>query len=204
MNEITITAIKDQIESLASEGKALVITDNASYIEAGEFLKRIKQAQKKVDETRKGMTKPLDESKKKIMDLFRPVEARIADAEASVKDSLLTYQTEQAKRLEAELEAKRKRDEVELAEKIKDAEFFGEKDVEFGTSEVADMPVNVQPVVSGISTKSVWTYEIENESLIPMEYFSLDESKIKKAVDFGIRNVPGLKIYQKQIISARG
>jgi len=203
MNDVAITAIKDQIEALSKEGKALVITDNDSYSFAGEFLKRIKQAQKQVDDTRKGMTRPLDEAKKKILDLFRPVETRILEAETSVKASLLQYQKVVDERIRVEQEERRKKEEAEMAEKLKDAEFFGDKSVEIEPSKLEDMPVNVAPVVSGISTKTIWTYEIQDEKLLPREFLSADEKKIRAGVEFGIREVPGLKIFQKQLISSR-
>jgi hypothetical protein len=204
MNEVAITTIKNQIEALSNEGKALVITDNASYGVAGEFLKKIKQAQKNVDDTRKGMTRPIDEAKSKIMDLFRPVEARIKDIEASVKRSLLEYQRIVDEKIRLEREAQDKKDAEELAQKQKDAEFFGDNEpIEIEPSKIEDMPVNVAPVVSGISTKLVWTYNIIDENKIPREFCSPDPKKISGAISFGVREVEGLRIYQEKIISSR-
>jgi len=203
MNEVAIIAIKDQIEALSKEGKSLVITDNPSYEVAGGFLKKIKQAQKNVDETRKGMTKPLDESKKKIMDLFRPVETRIAEIEASVKRSLLEYQRIVDERIRLENEARAKKDSEEMEQKAKDAEFFGDDSIDMEPSKLEDMPVNVAPVVSGISTRLVWDFEIKEEGAITREYCSSDTKKIRAAVDFGVREIPGVRVFQKEIISAR-
>lgn len=42
-----------------------------------------------------------------------------------------------------------------------------------------------------------WNYEIINENLIPKEYYSLDNDKVKKQIDFGIRNIPGIRIYEE-------
>lgn len=203
MNDITVTAIKDQIEALSSEGRALIIADNNSYLYAGEFLRRIKTAQKQLDDTRKGMTRPLDESKKKIMDLFRPVEGKIAEVEASVKRSLLTYQEEQDRRLQAELEERRKKDEAEMAEKLKDAEFFGNDTIDIEPSSASEMPVNMPVKAEGISTRTVWEFEIVDESKLPREMLSADLKKIRAAVEFGMRDVAGLRIYPMKQMSAR-
>jgi hypothetical protein len=207
VNEIAIIHIREQIDALTNEGKALVITDNASYEVAGEFLKRVKSAQKQVDDTRKGMTRPIDEAKKKIMDLFRPIENRTAEIEASLKKSMLDYQIIQQKRLAAELDEKRKQDEAEREQAAKDAAFFGEAEPDpFAEVPVASVPaiVNVPPVVSGVSTRTAWTYEITDESLIPREFLSVDESKIRADIALGKRDIAGVKIFQKTIISARG
>lgn len=203
MSDLAIAEIKGQIEQLSREGTALVITDNESFAYAGEFARKIKQAQKQVDDTRKGMTRPLDESKKKIMDLFRPVEDRIAELERSVKGSMLVYQTEVDRKIRIEREEQAKKDAEELAQRMKDAEFFGETSVDIEPSKPETMPVNVAPVASGVSTKMVWTFEIIDESTLPREMLSVDTKKIKAAVDFGMRDVPGLRIYQQPIISVR-
>jgi hypothetical protein len=202
MSDVAITLIKDQIEELSREGKAIVIADNQSYEVAGLFLKRIKQAQKDLDDRRRSMTRPLDESKKQIMDLFRPVESKIIEIETSIKKSLVQYQAIVDARIKAELEEKRKKDEAEAAEKAKDAEFFGE-DIFIEETKVEDQMQNVAPVVSGISTKTVWDYEIIDMSKLPIEMMMPDPKKIRAAVDFGMRDVPGLRIFSKQVVSAR-
>lgn len=203
MSDLAITAIKDQIEALCKEGTEMVITDNDSFAHAGEFLRKIKQAQKQVDDTRKGMTRPLDESKKKIMDLFRPVEQRIEKLELSIKGSLMVYQAEIDRKIRIEREELDRKNAEEMAQKQKDAEFFGESGVDIEPSTAESMPVNVAPVAVGISTKTVWAFEIVDESKLPREMLSADEKKIRAAVEFGMRNVPGLRIFEKQIISAR-
>ncbi len=208
MNEVyavsaDVNSMKQQIELMASEGNGIVICDNQSYSYAGEFLKRIKQVQKQVDDTRKGMTRPMDEAKKKVMELFKPIESRINDMEASVKTSLLQYQTIVDRRIREELEEKRKKDEAEAAELAQDAEFFGSNSVEMEQTEVKDQMQNVAPTVSGITTKMVWDFEIVDEALLPREMLSADIKKIRAGVEFGMRDVAGLRIFQKQVISSR-
>lgn len=203
MSDLAIATIKDQIAELTREGIAIVIKDNESFAYAGEFARKIKQAQKQVDDTRKGMTRPLDESKKKIMDLFRPIEDRIAELERSVKGSMLAYQAEVDRKIREEREAKEKKDREEMEQKLKDAAFFGESTVDIDEPKAEEAFINVAPVATGVSTKMVWTFEIVDESKLPREMLSVDERKIKAAVDFGVRDIPGLKIYQKPVMAIR-
>lgn len=203
MNEVAVSAIKDQIDELANEGRSIVIADNDSYIHAGNYLKKLKAAQKDLDDRRKGMTRPMDEAKKKVMDFFRPFEAKISELETSLKQSLIKYQAVVDARIQAELEEKRKKDEAEAAERAKDAAFFGETSVELEPTPVEDQMKNVAPVVSGISTKTVWEYEIIDASKLPIEMLMPDPKKIRAAVDFGMRDVPGLRIFPMKVMSAR-
>jgi len=48
-----------------------------------------------------------------------------------------------------------------------------------------------------------WTWELENENLVPREYLCIDEKKITEAVKHGVRNIPGIKIFEKEEITMR-
>lgn len=54
-----------------------------------------------------------------------------------------------------------------------------------------------------LSRVTKWAWELENEFLIPREYLILDEKKITEAVKQGIRNIPGLNIFEKEEITMR-
>lgn len=48
-----------------------------------------------------------------------------------------------------------------------------------------------------------WAWELEDEQSIPREYLTLDEKKIDEAVKQGIRNIPGIKVFEKEEITMR-
>jgi hypothetical protein len=48
-----------------------------------------------------------------------------------------------------------------------------------------------------------WVWELEDETLVPREYLTLNEKKIEESVKQGIRNIPGIKILEKEEISMR-
>jgi len=48
-----------------------------------------------------------------------------------------------------------------------------------------------------------WVWELEDETLVPREYMTLNEKKIDESVKQGIRNIPGIKILEKEEISMR-
>lgn len=48
-----------------------------------------------------------------------------------------------------------------------------------------------------------WVWELEDETLVPREYLTLNEKKIDESVKQGIRNIPGIKILEKEEISMR-
>ena len=48
-----------------------------------------------------------------------------------------------------------------------------------------------------------WVWELENDQLVPREYLSLDEKKIESAIKNGVRNISGIKVFEKEEISMR-
>lgn len=48
-----------------------------------------------------------------------------------------------------------------------------------------------------------WSWELEDEQIIPREYLALDEKKIDEAIKQGVRNIPGIKIFEKEEITMR-
>lgn len=45
-----------------------------------------------------------------------------------------------------------------------------------------------------LSSKTIWEYEVVDESKIPREFLKLDDKKVKDFIKKGIREIPGLKI----------
>lgn len=50
------------------------------------------------------------------------------------------------------------------------------------------------------STRKNWKWKVKNQNEIPSEWFILDEKKINAAVKAGERNIPGLEIYEDEIM----
>ena len=67
---------------------------------ASDELREIASRRKQIEEARLSLTRPLDESKRRIMDLFRAPTERLEQAEALLRKGVLTYQ--QAERAKAD------------------------------------------------------------------------------------------------------
>lgn len=52
--------------------------------------------------------------------------------------------------------------------------------------------------------RTEWDFEITDESQVPREYLMVDESKIRRVVRAGIRNIPGVRVYERQTLAVRG
>ena len=208
-------AIVDKSENFALEIQTFKVIDQEDYSTAGNYLRDIKGATKQLNDLRKSMTAPLDESKKRIMEFFRKPLDILSKAEGALKCGMLTYQQEQERKRreeEARLQEKARKEAERLAARAEKAEANGNiEKAETLRQEAQEKemltPVVASPVekVAGISTKKVWKFEIVNEDLIPREYMIADEARIGKVVraTAGTLTIPGVRIYAEDVLAAR-
>lgn len=146
----------------------LPITDAESYRRAAENVAHIKGYQHELDQHRRALTRPLDESKAGIMALFKPFATRLEEAESTIKKGMADWHAaEQRARAE---EARIAREEAaaeqaRLAAEAKAAEAAGDIDTAIDRTfdaEMAAIPALVAaPVqVAGISHRVAWHAEV--------------------------------------------
>lgn len=103
MTQITIAPINTEQADEASkqavatltEARGLTIKSQEGMDKAGSLLAAIKGRIKSLDTLRKSITKPLDEAKARVMDLFRAPLESYTEAEGVLKQGMLTYSEEQ-------------------------------------------------------------------------------------------------------------
>lgn len=118
LNNPEVREVTSEAQALAATAAAYSVKTADQYTAAGDELRRIKSAQKRLDEVRKSITRPIDAAKKAVMDLFRDPEAKLAAAESGIKAAMVTFSDEQERIRQAEqrrLEelARREREKLE-------------------------------------------------------------------------------------------
>jgi hypothetical protein len=126
--------------------ESITIDSPAMFQEAASELQAIKTKSKQLDEQRKAITGPLDDAKKKVMDLFRPAIERLEQAETMLKQGMLSFTKQQeaerqkqiaeANRFAAEARARQEAEAAELKAKA-DAEARAAREAEEEASKAA-------------------------------------------------------------------
>jgi hypothetical protein len=157
------------IRPLAEGAMALEIATPTDFVVAGDDLKRVKTRMNEADALRRSLTKPLDEAKKRIMDLFRPVDTQLKAAEAALKGAMLDYQGAERRRLAEEEDAawEVRRKEMDRLEKLADAARAKGKTAKAeALAVIAEATPEVETVaptqVAGIQTRTIWRAEVED------------------------------------------
>lgn len=203
--------------------EAFEVIDQPSLDLAGEELRAIKAKQVELDTKRKAITKPMDEAKSAVMDLFRgPIEL-LVKAEGLLKGKVLAYQREQ-ERIAAE--SRRIAEQAAQAEREKLAREAAELAAQGRAGEaavketiaamvVAPTPAVAPPAkVAGLSTRTTVDFEVvdlhalvkhvaEHPELIAL--VAADSVKLRAYVrGLGMAcKLPGVKVTEKQTIAAR-
>lgn len=217
----TAIAVKAQEEApvMLKKAEAIVIFNQDQYEGANGVLRAVKDKFKDLDSKRKTITKPLDEAKKAVMDLFRSPLEILAKAESIIKGAMITYSEEQERlriaeqrklELKAKAEEDRKRKELEAR-----AEKWAAKGNEAKAEELQEQAEDVRveaPVVApkmeqakGVSVSDKYSAIIINKSLIPREHWILNLPGLNKIgqASKGIMKIPGVKWKCEKVLASR-
>jgi len=148
---VELQIIKPEIEKSAMqevfEAQSLVVNTREDYEIGQVYMGRIKQRIKMLEEERMAQTRPLDESKKRIIDFFRPHLEKLNNAKEHLNQIMVKWSEEQeARRREEERrlqEEARKRAEEEALRQAIEAEEAGETQE---AEQIMAEPVYVPPI----------------------------------------------------------
>lgn len=192
------------------------INSQADYERAATLLKEIKSSLKKLEEERKRITKPLDDAKKSVLELFRKPAETLESLEKEIKSTMVAYIEEQERiarerqeelqRL-AELEAEKERKKIEkkLGE-IKDEAKANElKEKLNGIVPVAPLVAPSVQTPKNISYREKWSAVVIDFKALPDEYKIPNQQMLDKLAQStkGTLNIPGVK-WEKETITVVG
>lgn len=199
------------------------VSDDSTYGLAAEELQGIKRKASSLEEQRKAITKPLDDAKAAVMNLFRgPLEV-LKQAEDVLKGKMLGYQSEQRRkaeeaRLAAERAAQAERDRLKAEADALAAEGrTGEAVVKQAVAEMvvaAPPAVPDAPKVAGISTRTTIEFEVTDVLALVQHVaahpeliglVAANETKVRAYVrGLGTAaNLPGVRVFAKESLASR-
>jgi signal transduction protein with GAF and PtsI domain len=185
MENKEIELVKEQSAKCLSAVSGIVVTNQDEYDRATLVGKKVSALLKTIDEKEKLITKPINDSLKKIRDMFRPYKEQVENAKNDIKSKMETY-------IKAENERKAI-EEARVMARIEKGTIKEETAVR-KLGEIED----TKTVTSGTTT-SVLTVELIDIKQVPAEYLLIDESKIKEDFRAG-KEIAGVKcFYQTKI-----
>jgi chromosome segregation ATPase len=93
-----VQALTSHIGELESFAASYQVTTPEQYQAGAADLQKVKAAQKRLEETRTSLTRPINESLKRLNDFFRAPAERLVTIERQIKGRLIAYSEEQERR----------------------------------------------------------------------------------------------------------
>ena len=154
------------------------INTEADEMLAADCLKEVKTKYKTIEEYRKFFTDPLQKEKSSIDKQFKPIKDRLIQVETHIKKQMCLYRMEKQK--------------LALAQ----------------AQETPMLPVEapkakIKTDNATVSYKKIWEYEVTDFSQIPEQYLTVDNKKIMEAIHSGMRDIPGVKLFQTEHAACR-
>lgn len=218
----TVLDVARKLESieLPSVPETVVITDNDTYLQAGDLLRQVKSRIKEVEAHKDVFMEPLNELRTALLNSFRPRMKQLQGMENSLKSAIGSY--------DAFLEERRAIAEAQMRDAFREqtrlAAIEAQRLTDEGKLEEAEavevipyVPAVLadKPKLEGISSRTKYVHEVTDfealvkaaaTGLVPMEYLQPND-KVLAGIASALKDathIPGVKVYPKSIIASRG
>lgn len=202
--------------------EGLVIKDQGGAVAVHNGLAETKRLRELAEMTRKAQVSPLNDQVRVLNNAWRPLTDALDKLEATAKRTLLAWNQAEAERVAREQEAARKaREEAARKEREALAKAEATKSSKVREREMAKANAASQELMAarvaepmaaptGIKTdhgsswtRLEWVHKVVDPQAVPREFLAVDEKAIRAAVAKGVRDIPGVTIYQEEQIATR-
>ena len=205
---------KFYLDSLGEFTKNDFVVTSDTIKPVSDTLKAIKLSINEIEARRKEITAPLDESKKRAMAQQKELVSPMLEIEKQLKGKVNIYLNEQRRLQEAEEERLRKielerlekeRAEIEEqavlneSEKALDDAIAVDEEIEImKTAELTKKKTSYTTEFSGVHQRTKKLWKLVDINLVPDQYLTLNEKLIGANVRGGIKEIPGIKIWEER------
>lgn len=207
----------EQIADVLATFETYVVATDEDYTAAADHLKAVKAKSKELEALRKEMTRPLDESKAKIMEFFRRPSSMLERAEGLIKNAMgAWHQKQEAIREAQRREQQRQLDEIRAAQAAKlEAEAAAKlkegREAEAMACLVAaeELPTTVKvaaaPKPAGVSYRTLWRWKVVDFKALPDQCKMVNDKVLNAMVvsTKGETSIPGVEVYSEQVVASR-
>ncbi len=207
-----IATVASNTSTLVTLAERLTVASPEEMANGTDLLAQIKALVKRSEEARDVLVRPLNAHVKMINAQFKSMTEPLAGAERTIKGKMLAFAAEQERKAREQTERlHREAQERALAEIVNLDEAGETVAAEVALSFAAaakpdEVRAEATTTLSGntASVRKTWDFELADIAKVPKGFLALDESKIREAIRAGIRDIPGLRIYQKDSLAIRG
>ena len=193
-----------QVAALQARAEALAVDSDAGNRAAVELASQAKKVARAIEDLRKRFVAAPNEYVKAVNNLAKGLADPFARIEAGLKSKIGAWASK------VELERRKNEEAARRAA----AEVQASLDAEAKKAGVASVQVDA-PVIPKSDTitrteagsahqQKVWAFRVVDPGQVPREYLVVDERKLREAVKAGLRNIPGVEVFEESRTVIRG
>lgn len=217
------TQLVESVEQLTHRAGSMEIQSQEDVTAAGDLLKALREREKELTEHRMSATRPLDDTKKRIMGWFKGPLDLISSTSKDLKGRVNQYLAAEENKRRKAAEAERKRVERLAAERAKRAEAKGDVDraeeirQEAETeAELAGSAIAAPVKTEGVHTRTTYSARVTDKKAFlkaivdghPLAHVDLvkentaELNKMARAMKTNL-NIPGVTVVEDKQVVAR-
>lgn len=185
------------IDEMVGKAEIHEVTDEATSKMAVSMAADAKRLFNKIERQRKELVEQPNLFVKSINSFTKTFQEKLKKVENGLKTKVSNYQYK--------LELERREQEKKAKEAV---EKFQKRINQEAKEKGVEAPVVPTPVIpeaktitrteegASASQRAVWEFEVVNIDKIPREYLVLDKIKVRQAIKMGVREIPGLRIFE--------
>ena len=195
--QIEFKRYEKTLTEMAGKAGTHLIVDAKTNEEAVVLAGQAKALFKAIEKKRKEVISDASEFVSAVNQLVKPLTGILAGIESGLKHRITRYSQEQERRRleqqrKAMEEAKKLQDEIDKAAKAAE-----EPPMVVVMPVVADAPKVTRTASGSASLRTTWVFEITDFSLLPDKFKQVDRVAINAEIKAGIRQIPGVRIYEQ-------
>lgn len=187
LSEHQIQVVESRVLLLVERAKSFIVENEEDVEVASDFLRTIKDTEKKIEDKRLEFTQPLNQSLRAINDTFNKLKKPLKQAREFLSDRVLSWRREEAEKIKKEEERRRK-----IQEAHEKAGHEVKKTIELE---------KVKSTIGNTRARKDWTFEIINFSELEDKFKIENTVMINQAIRSGVKSIKGLRIYQKETLT---
>jgi len=198
-------AIRGKINEITVKCKNILVVDEQSLLSASELAKDAGKVSKLIDEKKLEITRPIMARKKEIDDFAKEITAELNDSVKGLRAQILSFQQEQERKRREEaqrLAEEQARKEAELRAKMESEQEITREEVD-ELKDVRAKQADIASAPAPTNIRKTWEWELEDITKVPAHFLTVDAQAVKSALSTGLRDIPGIKIYQKEHLVLR-
>jgi len=193
---VTFEGYLAEIMGLQATAEALLVQNDSQATEAVTLLGKLKKVANRIEKERKYIVEVPNAFVKKVNNFTKSISSPLQAAEKALKGKIATFQ------YQLELERRKREEQVRKAQAGLQERLNAEA-AKSNTApvQIIDIPIKEEkPIIrteqGSASIRKAWKGEITDASQVPFQFCSPDQRKIDEAVKGGLREIPGVRIYE--------